>query len=274
MVVGDFPGTQDVESGKIFSGHTGELLDDLLEQAGTRRSDCYLTTVRKYQPPNNLWAVFGADEPPLEKQLEMLQQEIDAIKPNCILALGDKALSALTGRAGILKWRGSILTHRNGIPKVVSSLHPKDLSRSKSDTDGTGVHTYAYKHVMRLDFQRAVAQSKFPDLRLPERYLQVCRSSIDLQRFIERNDIRKPLSVDIESSRCIPVCIGLSFQRGEAISIPLFNKLSHINYDGLSTQELTFIWKDLGELLHTCKVVGQNFKYDDAKLYALGLQAY
>ena len=272
MVVGDFPGTYDIERGRCFSGPSGDMLDQLLESAGTSRSQCYLTTLRKYQPPLNWWGNWSPDEPLLEKQLEILQEEIEAIKPNVILALGDNVLYYLTHKSKIHKWRGSILTHYNGIPKVVGTFHPKDLSRSKDDTDGTGAFTYAYKHVMRLDFQRAVQQSRYPDLRLPERHLQICRSSIDLQRFIDRNDRKRPLSVDIESSRCIPVCIGLSFDRSEAISIPLFNRLSHVNYDGIGTQELAYIWKDLAEILHDSNIIGQNYKYDNAKLYSLGFK--
>jgi uracil-DNA glycosylase family 4 len=272
MIVGEAPGKLEDDLGRPFVGPSGELLDIFLKEAGLDRSAVYVTNVRKYRPPFNKYHLMNPGEPPLEEQRQQLWNEIDAIKPNCILALGDKALSALTGNSGIHKWRGSILKARNGTTKVVATFHPANFLRDKETEGGKGMFKYSYKYVVRHDFARAIEESRTEGLCLPERNLEICRNSMQLRRFLDRSDWSQPLSVDIESSNCIPICIGIAFGKFEAISIPIFNRLSHLNFEGIAEHDLAFIWKDLDEAIRTCRVLGQNFKYDHEKIYRLGFR--
>jgi len=277
MFVGEAPGKHEDEMRRPFVGDSGEVLGILCDEVGIDLSRCYVTNVRKYRPPNNDYTKFSIDEPSIESQHALLGAEINSVSPNIIIALGDKALQALTGHTGINKYRGSILKCvYNPQPKVLATFHPANLVRianaNEEHTTAGGVFKYAHKQTIRLDLKRALDESHFPDFRLPERNIEICRSSIDLQRFIDRSDRSRPLSVDIEALRCIPICIGISFSPHEAISIPLFNKLSAINYEGISPTELAYIWKDLDEVLHDARIIGQNFKYDEDKLYRLGFR--
>lgn len=273
MIVGEAPGKHEEESGIPFVGQSGELLNEFLELSGSNRNQVYTTNVVKYRPPNNDFGRLEEIDVDLEQSRNDLFEEIRAIQPHCILGLGNQALRALCAKDKISLWRGSILESRPDSKgqtyKVVNTYHPANLLRGE---DNAAVFKYSYKYVILNDIARAVNQSKFGDFRLPERSLEVCKSSLDFIRFLERSNLSKPCSVDIEASRCIPITIALSFDKSEAISIPLFNTLSHINYGGLATHELAHIWKLLADLFKNpdTKVIGQNFKYDQDKLARLG----
>lgn len=58
-----------------------------------------------------------------------LDDEIAAIKPKFILALGNEALLALVGRSGITKYRGRVYDHPSGA-KVMPTLNPASVKRN------------------------------------------------------------------------------------------------------------------------------------------------
>src|SRR6185503_15704999 len=96
---------------------------------------------------------------------------------------------------------------------------------------------------------------------------QICKSSYQLQDFIDRHKDYTRLAADIEAFKCFPGCIGLAFRRSEAIVIPLWNNLG--NYASESDYLQVIII--LARLLHEKDIVGQNFKYDQDKLDKFGL---
>lgn len=270
MILGESPSYAETAVGRPFVGPSGKELDRLLYDAGVNRSDCWLSNVCKYEVPPNTgtkkipFAIrarnYGIDIP---KQLEELQSEINEIKPNCILALGGTALWALTGKTKIGKFRGSIM-HGMG-HKVVPTYHPAHLLHQAAGGEFKG---YWNRQVMIFDFKRALAQSEYPELRLPNRTLEICRSSAHFAEFIERYKSKTRMSVDIEANgTCIPVCMGLAFTRNHGMTIPLWN------YAGISTipdSDMVQIWILLAELLHEKDIVGQNFNYDRDKIKRLG----
>src|SRR5678809_438741 len=116
MILGEAPSYQETAMGKPFVGPSGKELDRLLNDADIRRQNCWLTNVCKYEVPPNLpgkripFAIraknAGID---IEQQIHELQEEINGIQPNCILALGGTALWALSGKTKISSYRGSIM---------------------------------------------------------------------------------------------------------------------------------------------------------------------
>src|SRR5215471_967991 len=120
MIVGEAPGKNENEQGIPFVGASGEILNDCLNKAGARRSECYVTNVCKYQPPMNDITQLHLIGIKLEEQAELLwEHEIRKFKPKCILAVGDTALEYICGVTGILNYRGSILLAKDGVTKVV-----------------------------------------------------------------------------------------------------------------------------------------------------------
>lgn len=274
MVVGEAPGDVENMYGRPFIGPTGELLDDLFKEVGIRRDDIWLTNAVKYQPPYNDFKLLHQIGISFQQQVDNLWDEIRTIKPTCILALGEKALLACAGKEGINKYRGSILPSKDVIPKVVSTFHPANLLYQKKRKGQTGLFKYAWKYVMLADMRRAVEQSKFPELKTPDRNLKIARNSLDLYRFIAAHRGLDIASVDIESINCLPVCVGISFNKYEAISVPLYSKFAGISFSDAHITDIVERWRLLAELLERVKVIGHNFKYDDEKLFRLGLRPY
>lgn len=270
MILGESPGHEELKNGIPFCGPSGKELDRLLQDSGISRNDCWVSNVCKYFVPFN----EKGDKIPFQvrasrasidlvKELEDLQTEINEIKPNCILALGGTALWAITGKTKISNFRGSIL-HGRGI-KTVGTYHPAHLLHQSI---GSEIKGYWNRQVMVFDFKRAKAQSAFPELRLPQRNLEICRSSYQLYEFLSQYKSKIP-SVDIEAGgHCLPICIGIAFNPNHGMCIPLWNK------DGISSipdSDLTQIWLLLADFLAKVEgVIGQNFNYDRDKLLRLG----
>lgn len=270
LILGEAPSYQETAAGKPFVGPSGKELDHLLYDAGINRQDCWITNVCKYEVPPNAKGKkipfriraenAGID---LQQQLIELQEEFNGLRPNCILALGGTALWALSGKTKIGHFRGSIL-HGMG-RKFVSTYHPAHLLHQAAGGEFKG---YWNRQVMIFDFKRALAQSKFPELILPSRTLEICKHSAHFAEFITRYKDCRKMSVDIEANgTCIPVCVGLAFNRHHGMTVPLWNvdDISHI-----PDSDLVQIWLMLAELLYEKDIVGQNFNYDRDKIKRLG----
>lgn len=269
MILGECPTPKDTTAGKPFtdSRELGQVLSD----AGIRKENCWLTTVSKYHVEPNYpgkkipFAVRAKQQGiNIEQELFDLQQEINGVKPNCILAVGKSSLWALSGKTDIESYRGSIL-HGMGT-KYVPSFNPAHLSWQATDVEFKG---YWNRQLMIFDFKRALAQSAFSDYILPSRTIEICRNSAQLAEFRARYKGKKiRMAADIEANgTCMPVCIGLAFTKYHAMVVPLWNA------DGLSTipaADMAQIWIILAEMLWENEIVGQNFNYDRDKILRLG----
>lgn len=266
LILGEYPTGDDEDSGIPFSGMQGDLLEKLCGAAGFKLEDTYRTNVSKVRPPHNDVRLFPSIGYKIEDFYEELEKEILDIKPHCILALDNESLKAVSECSGIVKWRGSILRSRWPKIKVVASFHPNALLHSPS----TGQKVdYSMKPIMILDYKRALEESFTNTYDVPDRNLMVCRSAYQLYKFLEKNEHNNVASVDIESHNGIPICIGIAFNRHEALSIPL---LSPIGWkDSLSDHELNEIWMLLIKWFEKpgLKLIGANFKYDQWKLWTV-----
>lgn len=262
-IVGEAPGAQEEYQGIPFAGPTGQMVNNFLQVAGMPRSQVYATNVVRVRPPGNDINLLYQTGYKIEDFIEIMWAEIDALKPNVILAFGNTALKALTGYTGIEKYRGSILPSIHGSFKVIPTIHPASLMHKESDGRMSGWKDATF---IQWDVNRAVLQSSFPEIRTANRNLIVCRSNLELYRFLNRYKDARYVSVDIETFRTIPICIGIAFSNSEAISIPLFPNLSKDLQTTRSDQIQN--WKDIAEIMHDPKIqkIGQNFKFDETLL--------
>lgn len=266
MIVGEAPGEQEEIDGEPLTGPTGKFTREMLEIAGMTWGEVYRSNIERVRPPgNNLKQMLPLLGKKPFDDLPFLWEEIRAVKPNAILALGGHALEGLTGKRGITHYRGSILPSVIGFPKIISTIHPANLLQQR----GEGAVKYNARYYVQLDFNRAVQQSQFKDFRLPIRKLEIIRRAIDLQRFLDVYRDRKKISIDIEVCKAIPVCIGLAFNRHHAVSIPLVN-VPGWKGDKISDVEKIAIWQILDRFLSdpSLQIIGQNFKFDHQKLEA------
>lgn len=222
----------------------------------------------------NIWV-----HPAILSGAELLQKEIDLVKPNIILALGNTPLWALTGKIGIRKWRGSMLysdtlrcsTHGWHVgstgcsnvnplasrPKVLPCYHPAAVLRE-----------WSWRAITVSDFRRLrrfIDGTPYPS----PNWNFIIRPTLDLikdtlLRLIFRLDSGEHLrlSFDIETRSGHIACVGVSWSYREAICIPFMCVERREGYWTLD--EEAYIISLLSRCLthHNVEVVGQNILYD------------
>lgn len=273
MVIGEAPGSEEVKYLRPFIGPAGRLLDSLLEQAGIDPRSVYKTNVCKYQPPANDWKRLNEIGIDVQKDcIPQLYDEIRTVNPRLIIGTGNIPLQYLTGHTGITNYRGSYLRSYTG-HQYIAVIHPSAFLRAESFTikkDGTetkketGPLDYQMRSVTVLDFMKAKKLSELHSIYTPaRRTLEVCTSSSQLRTFLELYKNKRIVSIDIETHKCVPMCIGLAFSSSHALSIPLITTDLKISYS-----EIVSIWKLLDSFLRTdgLQVIGQNWKFDQEKL--------
>lgn len=84
MFIGEAPGRNEAKYGRPFCGAAGKILDELLESAGIKREEVYITNIVKDRPPQN--------RDPLPSEIEIygpfLDRQIEIIQPKVIVTLG------------------------------------------------------------------------------------------------------------------------------------------------------------------------------------------
>ena len=127
VFVGEGPGEQEDRQGRPFVGASGQLLTELIESLGWRRSDVFITNVVKCRPPGN-----RNPEPDEVEQCEpFLFRQIDIVKPKVVVALGKfAAQSLLKTTEPITRIRGREYKYRNAI--LMPTFHPAFLLRNPS----------------------------------------------------------------------------------------------------------------------------------------------
>lgn len=271
MIVGEAPGANEDSQGIPFVGWSGQILNDILAKNGVKRGDCYITNVVKYRPPMNDFKKFHLIGVDVEKETnELWDNEIRRLKPKCILAVGNEALKAICGVDGILNYRGSILSSRDGDYKVVPTVHPAALVTRNEGDDTKGGLEWTYLKLIEADIARAVEESKHKEIILPSRELTVAHSSLDVHRFFREYEKLDLAASDIESINCIPVCVGFAFNRHHAISIPLLSSIGRNRITDMGDREMVDIWREVDQQLRRLRLIGHNFKYDEFKLSLCG----
>jgi DNA polymerase len=125
MLVGEAPGLDELVAGRGFVGRAGWVLDVGMKAAGMAREVCYVSNVVKCMPsvpgkpdqfrkPSRREVAYCAER--------WLQQELEEVRPNVVVALGESALSWLArqgvvdkgtvrplGEVKMTEWRGTVL---------------------------------------------------------------------------------------------------------------------------------------------------------------------
>ncbi len=110
-------------------GAAGQLLTDIIVKGmKLRREDVYICNIVKCRPPDN-----RNPEPDEVEACELfLVKQIQAIKPKCIVALGNiAAKTLLKTKEGITSLRGRWQMYQ-GIP-LMPTFHPAYLLRNPKD---------------------------------------------------------------------------------------------------------------------------------------------
>jgi DNA polymerase len=125
MFVGEAPGADEDIQGIPFVGRAGQLLTKMIAAINFERDQVYIANVIKCRPPDN-----RNPEPDEVQTCEpFLFQQIDAIKPKVIVALGSFAAKALLrSNESISRLRGRVYDFHGA--KLIPTFHPSFLLRS------------------------------------------------------------------------------------------------------------------------------------------------
>ena len=132
MLVGEQPGDHEDLEGHPFVGPAGMLLRDALTDAGLDPATVYLTNAVKHFK----WVERGRrrihDKPNRDEILACrfwLDEEIAAVKPDVLVALGATAASVIAPGAKVLRDRGTLLASPLA-PAVTVTVHPSSILRA------------------------------------------------------------------------------------------------------------------------------------------------
>lgn len=233
VIVTEAVGLEESMSGNPISGSRERLLNSVLADVGLERQEIYFTNVVKVRLPgrgfDDLYVDKKKSEPSamLQNFWQSLKDEITAIKPNVIVALGDEALRALTGERSVSKWHGSVM--RTPLGKVIPSFDPSFVLK-----------VYSQRVIMTLDFHKVKRHSQ-------SRTIDDARTAFVLGGTFEQTMqwLKRPhrqIAFDIETvggfkteQPIFTRCIGLACSRSEAIIIPLMSSVNRVslNENGL-----------------------------------------
>ena len=133
MFVGEQPGDQEDRAGKPFVGPAGQLLDEMMQQAGIPREEAYVTNAVKhfkFEPrgTRRIHAKPSARE--VGACRPWLEAEIETVKPRMIVCLGATAAQSLLGPAfRVTQQRGQPIRDTKWAPWVMATVHPSSLLR-------------------------------------------------------------------------------------------------------------------------------------------------
>jgi uracil-DNA glycosylase family 4 len=267
---GEQPGMQEIRAHppRPFVGPAGQGLDECLLMTKILRRDLYLTNVIKDmdRPLNyyiNLdergkWTISQEGY----QYIGELAEEIKSLDLNCIVALGNIALLALTNRVGITKWRGSVI-ESTIVPnlKVIPTFHPATFIPPKFN--------FLNKPLICEDLLRADYESKFREVRRIERDI-IVRPSFDqstsILNYCYEIGLRgQTLAIDIEVINGEVDCFSIGWSNTEAISIPFHWQ----NGDYFTPDQELEIILLLAKIIQEKRIakVGANFIFDLQFLY-------
>ncbi len=124
MFVGEGPGADEDTSGIPFVGKAGQLLNNMINAMGLKRTEVYIANIVKCRPPAN------RTPEPVEANTcsPFLLEQIDTIRPEVIVALGGTAATYLLGvKQSLASLRGTWHACRGA--KVCVTYHPAYLLR-------------------------------------------------------------------------------------------------------------------------------------------------
>lgn len=271
MIVGEGWSDDDEEKGRPFAGRDGDELARMLHEAGIMQSECYLTNLVNKRPPNSYFEnwVDTRKKQPAPDWVHMrgvwiapqvldgyrkLLVEINLVQPKVIIAVGNWAMWALTGKLGMKNWRGSVLLENGRI--IIPTFHPSmilrdwssractvsDLRRAQRYVEDQGPVKPSWDFKIRPNFEQTIATLDMLAAKAAEGKLW--------------------LDVDIETTSGHTACIGLSWSLTEAICIPLMTKGNTLGY-WLEEEEAHILWRLYKLLTHKSVFVRwQNGLYD------------
>lgn len=126
VFIGEAPGWNEDKQGQPFVGAAGQLLNELLAQAGIKREEVFITNVVKCRPPDN--------RDPMPEEIaacdKYLTAQLDLIKPRLVVTLGRYSMARYFPNQRISQIHGQV--RREGKTAYLPLHHPAAVLRQPS----------------------------------------------------------------------------------------------------------------------------------------------
>ena len=135
VLVGEAPGYDEERLGEPFVGKAGQKLNEILRAMGLRREQIYITNICKFRPSmgDNQGTANRAPTPEeIAACLPIVQAELRAIQPACVVCLGATAAHGLLGGEGSVGSLRGVWHHLADNLPVRVTYHPSYLLRNES----------------------------------------------------------------------------------------------------------------------------------------------
>ena len=142
VFVGQAPGEQEDQRGRVFCGPAGILLEEAVREYKLQPG--FITNVVRCFPPK--------DRAPKKEEIAAckpyLLEELKQFKPKVIVALGTIPLRVLTGKHGIMDYSGQVVGELNGA-KVFALYHPDYIVKVQKDLHKFEMHLRALRDLLK-----------------------------------------------------------------------------------------------------------------------------
>ena len=237
LFVGQNPGRQEDREGRVFVGQSGDLLFNVIKEAGYDLSKCAFTNAVR------CWSGEG-NPAPTDAQARacapFLKAEIELLKPKVIIMLGGTALKSVSKKIGITKLRGT--AWQEGGVYHIPTWHPSYVIRSGGVFGGEDARVLKEfcddiekaKNIAEVGVGKSVGAN-----------YDLVSSYVDAMRYFELfESLEQPLDFDVEThgqregrkgwtpdpyaDDACALTIAFSWEPGYAVCIPLCKEDSPI----------------------------------------------
>jgi uracil-DNA glycosylase len=126
LFIGEGPGFHEDQQGRPFVGAAGQLLTEMLQLIGLRRSEVFITNVVRCRPPGN--------RDPLPDEVAACdtytQRQFAVIEPRLIVTLGRISMGRFFGPGPMRELHGKTTSWRG--MTVVAMYHPAGILRNNT----------------------------------------------------------------------------------------------------------------------------------------------
>jgi uracil-DNA glycosylase family 4 len=142
MFIGEAPGFNEDQQRRPFVGRGGQLLNQMIESIGWKRSDVYITNIVKRRPPENRDPLPGE----IEVYKPYLTRQIEIIDPKVIAPLGRFSMNYFLPDAKMMRDHGRVmfvnlseesLSGKNSGISAAASLRPLERLSKHSFEDAS-----------------------------------------------------------------------------------------------------------------------------------------
>ena len=163
MFIGEAPGAEEEAKAEPFVGPAGVTLTKMITAMGLQRSDVYISNICKFRPkiPGQNTNNRKPDPEEMAACVTFIQQEIEIVQPDVIVALGATAAEGLLGMTTVAVGRVRAKFHDYQGTPVMITYHPSYLLHNPAMSERRKVWEDLLKVMEKLNLEISDKQRGF-----------------------------------------------------------------------------------------------------------------